>query len=55
VRVGVEDNLFLKRGVLANNAQLVERAVGVTKGMGAKIIGPDVVREKLCLTKRDPR
>ena len=54
VRVGLEDNLFLERGVLATNAQLVEKAVGVIEGMGAKIIGPDAVRAKLGLTKRAP-
>ena len=54
VRVGLEDNLFLSRGVKATNAQLVERAVTVLEGMGAKVIGPDAVREKLNLTKRMP-
>lgn len=54
VRVGLEDNLFLEKGVLATNAQLVERAVGVIEGMGAKIIGPQEVREQLGLTKRAP-
>ncbi|WP_341369017.1 3-keto-5-aminohexanoate cleavage protein [Yoonia sp. BS5-3] len=54
VRVGLEDNLFLEKGVLATNAQLVERAVGVIEGMGAKIIGPQAVREQLGLTKRAP-
>ena len=54
VRVGLEDNLFLEKGVLATNAQLVERAVGVIEGMGARIIGPDAVREQLGLTKRAP-
>ncbi|MCF6431501.1 3-keto-5-aminohexanoate cleavage protein [Leisingera sp. MMG026] len=54
VRVGLEDNLFLEKGVLATNAQLVERAAGVIEGLGARIIGPDAVREKLGLTKRAP-
>ncbi len=54
VRVGLEDNLFLERGVLATNAQLVEKAVGVIEGMGAKIMGPAEVRETLGLTKRAP-
>lgn len=54
VRVGLEDNLFLEKGVLATNAQLVERAVDVIEGMGAKIIGPAEVRAKLGLTKRAP-
>jgi hypothetical protein len=40
VRVGLEDNLWLDKGVLATNAQLVERAVGVVEGMGARVIGP---------------
>ncbi|GAA6210208.1 3-keto-5-aminohexanoate cleavage protein [Cognatishimia sp. WU-CL00825] len=52
VRVGLEDNLWLGKGVLATNAQLVERAVGVIEGMGAKVIGPAEVRSKLGLTKR---
>jgi uncharacterized protein (DUF849 family) len=54
VRVGLEDNLWLEKGVLATNAQLVERAVGVVEGMGARIIGAAEVREKLGLTKQAP-
>ena len=54
VRVGLEDNLWLDKGVLATNAQLVERALGVVEGMGARIIGPAEVRKKLGLTKRSP-
>ncbi len=52
VRVGLEDNLYIGKGQLATNGQLVEKAVGVIEGMGAKIIGPDEVRKKLKLTKR---
>jgi uncharacterized protein (DUF849 family) len=55
VRVGLEDNLFLEKGVLATNAQLVEKAAGVIEGMGARIAGPDAVRESLGLTKRAPK
>ena len=55
VRVGLEDNLWLDKGVLATNAQLVERAVGVVEGMGARIITPAEVRAKLGLVKRAPR
>lgn len=55
VRVGLEDNLFLDKGVLATNAQLVERAVGIVESLGAQVIGPSAVREKLGLTKRAPR
>ena len=54
VRVGLEDNLMLDRGVLATNAQLVERAVTIIENMGARVIGPEEVREKLRLEKRAP-
>jgi len=54
VRVGLEDNLYLSKGVLATNAQLVERAVTILEGMGTRVIGPDAVREMLKLTKRAP-
>jgi len=54
VRVGLEDNLFLEKGVLASNAQLVERAATIVTNMGAKIIGPEEVRKQLKLTKRAP-
>ncbi|MGF1550921.1 MAG: 3-keto-5-aminohexanoate cleavage protein [Paracoccaceae bacterium] len=55
VRVGLEDNLYLDRGVLATNAQLVDRAVGIVERLGARVIGPDAVRERLGLTRRAPR
>ena len=55
VRVGLEDNLWLGKGQLATNAQLVERAVGIIESMGARVIGPDEVRTKLNLTKRSPK
>ena len=55
VRVGLEDNLMLERGVFATNAQLVEKAVGVIEGLGARVIGPEAVRERLGLTKRFAR
>lgn len=54
VRVGLEDNLFLGKGAFATNASLVERAVTVIEGMGARVVGPDVVRAKLGLIKRAP-
>jgi len=55
VRVGLEDNLMLDRGVLATNAQLVERAASIIENLGARVIGPAAVREKLGLVKRAPR
>ena len=54
VRVGLEDNLFLDKGVLATNAQLVERAVTVIESLGAKVMTPAEVRASLGLTKRAP-
>jgi uncharacterized protein (DUF849 family) len=54
VRVGLEDNLYLGRGVLATNAQLVERAVTIIEAMGARVIGPAEARERLRLEKRAP-
>jgi len=55
VRVGLEDNLMLNKGVLATNAQLVERARGIVENLGAKVIGPAEVREKLGLVKQAPQ
>jgi uncharacterized protein (DUF849 family) len=55
VRVGLEDNLFLDKGVLATNAQLVDRAVGIIERLGASVVGPSAVREKLGLVKRAPK
>ena len=54
VRVGLEDNLWLEKGVLAENWQLVERAGTIIENMGARVIGPEAVREKLGLVKRAP-
>ncbi len=55
VRVGLEDNLWLEKGVLATNEQLVARAKTIIENLGARVIGPQEVREKLGLTKRAPR
>jgi len=51
VRVGLEDNLYLSRGVLATNAQLVERAVTILEAMNLRVLGPDDVREQLALVR----
>jgi uncharacterized protein (DUF849 family) len=55
VRVGLEDNLWLDKGVLATNASLVERAVTIVEAMGSSIMSPQQVRDKLGLTKRAPQ
>ena len=52
VRVGLEDNLFLSKGVLATNGQLVERAATILSAMNVNLLGPKEVREKLKLTRR---
>ena len=54
VRVGLEDNLWLDKGVLATNAQLVERACTIVENMGARVITPAEVRARLRLEKRPP-
>ncbi len=52
VRVGLEDNLYLDKGVFASNAQLVERARKIVEMMGARVLGPAETREKFGLVKR---
>ena len=49
VRVGLEDNLYLSRGVYASNAQLVEKARTIVEAMGARIVTPAQARERLQL------
>jgi uncharacterized protein (DUF849 family) len=52
VRVGLEDNLYLARGVKATNGQLVERAVRIVTDLGAGIATPGRAREILGLKER---
>jgi len=52
VRVGLEDNLWLERGVKATNGALVERAVRILEAMNVRVLGPAETREKLGLTPR---
>ena len=54
IRVGLEDNLWLSRGKLATNAQLVEKAATIATNMGATLMTPAEVREKMQLVKREP-
>jgi uncharacterized protein (DUF849 family) len=51
-RVGLEDNLYLSRGRLATNAELVERAVTILESMNVRVLGPEEVRAKLALRVR---
>lgn len=52
VRVGLEDNLYLSKGVKGTNAQLTERAVGIVESLGASIATPDQARQRLGLKPR---
>ncbi|MEC4169926.1 MULTISPECIES: 3-keto-5-aminohexanoate cleavage protein [unclassified Pseudomonas] len=52
VRVGLEDNLWLDRGVLATNGQLVERATEILSRLGARVLSPAEGRVKMGLTSR---
>jgi 3-dehydrocarnitine:acetyl-CoA trimethylamine transferase len=52
VRVGLEDNIWLERGVKATNGQLVERAVAILEAMNVRVLGPEETRKKLRLTAR---
>ena len=54
VRVGLEDNLYLERGVLATNDQLVTKAAEIIDRMGVSLMTPDEVRAELKLEKRSP-
>ena len=49
VRIGLEDNLYLERGVLASNAQLVDKARTIIEAMGASVQSPAEARESLGL------
>jgi uncharacterized protein (DUF849 family) len=49
VRVGLEDNIYRSRGVLATNAELVQGAVGIVEALGTRVATPDEAREMLAL------
>jgi uncharacterized protein (DUF849 family) len=50
VRVGLEDNLYLDRGVPATNAQLVERARRIVELLGARVLSAAETRGRLGIT-----
>ncbi|WP_225775469.1 3-keto-5-aminohexanoate cleavage protein [Pseudomonas sp. Marseille-Q5115] len=52
VRVGLEDNLWLEKGVLATNGQLVERAAEILTRLGARVLTPAQGRAKMKLARR---
>ncbi|MER8435989.1 3-keto-5-aminohexanoate cleavage protein [Mesorhizobium sp. M1312] len=54
VRVGLEDNLFLGKGQLATNAELVARAADLIGALGVRLLGPAEVRSMLGLSRQKP-
>jgi len=49
VRVGLEDNLYLGKGELATNGQLVERSVNIIESIGGRVLNPAQARDQLRL------
>ena len=56
VRVGLEDNLYLSKGLFASNGQLVARARRIIEDLGYEVATPDEARDILGLksTRRPP-
>jgi uncharacterized protein (DUF849 family) len=52
VRVGLEDNIWLDKGVPASNGALTERAAKIVELLGARVLSPADARRKLGLKKR---
>ena len=52
IRVGLEDNLYLSKGVFASNGQLVDRAVSIVREIGADVVEPKRAAELLELPPR---
>ncbi len=52
-RVGLEDNLYLEKGVFASNGSLVERAVAIIALLGGRALTPAEARRKLGLQPRN--
>ena len=52
LRVGLEDNLYLSKGVLASNGQLVEKAAHIVDQLGGRVLSPAEARIKLGLKPR---
>jgi uncharacterized protein (DUF849 family) len=51
-RVGLEDNLYLEKGMLASNADLVERAREIIERLGARLLTVEQARKKLNLKQQ---
>jgi 3-keto-5-aminohexanoate cleavage enzyme len=53
VRVGLEDNIYYTKGVLASNEMLVERIVRLAAELGRPVAAPDEARRILRLADRN--
>lgn len=53
VRVGLEDNIYYRKGELATNEQLVARVARIAAEVGRPVATPDKAREILGLSRRD--
>ncbi|MCQ6264063.1 3-keto-5-aminohexanoate cleavage protein [Fictibacillus sp. WQ 8-8] len=53
IRVGLEDNLYLEKGTLATNAQLVDKTVTIIENIGVRPMTPKEARQHLGL--KDPQ
>lgn len=51
VRVGLEDNIYLSRGVMASNGDLVERAATILEAQNYHVLTAAEMRDNLKLTK----
>jgi uncharacterized protein (DUF849 family) len=52
VRVGLEDNIWLDKGVPATNGTLVQRAVEIIERLGGRVLTPAEGRAKMNLKPR---
>ncbi|WP_026536081.1 3-keto-5-aminohexanoate cleavage protein [Arthrobacter sp. H14] len=52
VRVGLEDNLYLSKGVKATNAQLTELAISIVNDLGSSVATPDEARDILQINRK---
>jgi uncharacterized protein (DUF849 family) len=55
VRVGLEDNIWLEKGVHASNGSLTERAIEIIDRLGGRALSPAEGRKKLGLPARGER
>ena len=54
VRVGLEDNLYYRKGELATNEQLVARVARIAAEVGRPVARPDEARQILGLSQPQP-